>query len=144
VRFNNWILKVILALNNIHILPFLILLLASLTSMSLNYAFAAGDENDIADSDGDGIADPSYTSIIDSDSDGIPNSIDDCPTEKETYNKFQDDDGCPDSSPADGKGIADTDGDGINDYRDHCPTQPETYNGILDLDGCPDAYIKKD
>ena len=48
----------------------------------------------------------------------------------ETYNKFQDLDGCPDYV-GDNKGTPDSDNDGINDYNDHCPNQPETYNGIL-------------
>ena len=60
----------------------------------------------------------------------------------ETYNKFQDEDGCPDNV-VDNKGAPDSDNDGINDYNDHCPNQPETFNGILDLDGCPDNYILK-
>ena len=37
----------------------------------------------------------------DADYDGIQDHLDDCPTVKETYNKFQDTDGCPDSSPDD-------------------------------------------
>ncbi|PCH79143.1 MAG: thrombospondin, partial [Rhodospirillaceae bacterium] len=70
----------------------------------------------------------------DADSDGIQDHLDNCPTLRETYNKFQDDDGCPDFI-ADNKLTADTDGDGIVDYLDLCPTQPETFNGFLDGDG---------
>ena len=56
----------------------------------------------------------------------------------ETYNKFQDEDGCPDYV-ADDKLIADTDADGYSDYLDLCPNQPETFNKIQDdADGCPD------
>src|SRR3546814_3468301 len=46
----------------------------------------------------------------DADYDGIPDHIDTCPTVRETYNKFQDDDGCPDLSPSTEKAVADTDG----------------------------------
>ena len=60
----------------------------------------------------------------------------------ETYNKFQDEDGCPDYV-ADNKLTADTDNDGIVDYLDLCPTQPETFNGIYDADGCPDRFDLK-
>jgi len=35
----------------------------------------------------------------DSDNDGIPDSSDDCPTEPETINGFEDTDGCPDTPP---------------------------------------------
>lgn len=36
------------------------------------------------------------TSSTDTDSDGIPDSTDSCPTQKETFNGYQDSDGCPD------------------------------------------------
>jgi len=39
--------------------------------------------------------------IIDSDNDGIRDSFDDCPLEPETYNGFEDSDGCPDVRPPD-------------------------------------------
>ena len=39
---------------------------------------------------------PPYSSDGDTDLDGILNSLDQCPEVKETYNKFQDEDGCPD------------------------------------------------
>ena len=70
------------------------------------------------------------------DGDGIFDDVDQCPTVKETYNKFQDEDGCPDFI-ADNKLLADTDGDGFADVFDLCPTQPETFNGGYDTDGCP-------
>ena len=47
------------------------------------------------------------------------------PLVPESYNMFQDEDGCPDFV-GDNKGVPDTDNDGINDYKDHCPNQPET------------------
>ena len=71
---------------------------------------------------------------LDSDGDGIPDAIDLCPTQAETFNGFEDDDGCPDTSPP-----ADSDGDGIPDAIDLCPTQAETFNGFEDDDGCPDT-----
>ena len=103
----------------------------------------------------------------DTDGDGISDSIDQCPTQPETVNGYQDTDGCPDvvpnmtichngntlsvASPAVPAHIAhgdtlgacvapvDTDGDGITDSNDKCPTQAETVNGFKDTDGCPDV-----
>src|SRR3989304_4711135 len=75
----------------------------------------------------------------DTDGDGIPDSSDSCPTDPETFNGFQDSDGCPDVVPP-----TDTDGDGISDSIDQCPTQDETVNGFDDLDGCPDVVASKD
>ena len=59
----------------------------------------------------------------DSDQDGISDTLDICPLEPETYNKFQDDDGCPDSidTRIDSTfAFPDTDGDGIDDRMDAC------------------------
>src|SRR3972149_1872678 len=47
----------------------------------------------------------------DRDYDGIPDLIDVCPYIAETYNKFQDDDGCPDSAGGISQGAPDRDGD---------------------------------
>ena len=69
----------------------------------------------------------------DEDYDGIEDHIDQCPSLRENYNLFQDEDGCPDLSPDTDAGIADSDGDGFPDYLDLCPTQPETYNAIYAL-----------
>ena len=38
-----------------------------------------------------------HSVLSDFDQDGISNSVDQCPNISETYNGFQDDDGCPDS-----------------------------------------------
>ena len=84
-----------------------------------------------------------FRSEKDSDNDGIVDSVDACPNAKETFNKFQDTDGCPDNIIV-GKLISDSDDDGISDYVDLCPSQPETYNGINDLDGCPDSFDSGD
>ena len=53
-----------------------------------------------------------------------------CPIAKETYNNFQDDDGCPDS--VSGFLAFDFDGDGISDLNDKCPLEPEVYNDYQD------------
>jgi outer membrane protein OmpA-like peptidoglycan-associated protein len=66
----------------------------------------------------------------DRDGDGHPDRADQCPDEAETWNGFQDADGCPDDP--------DTDGDGIPDSRDMCVLEPEDKDGYLDDDGCPD------
>ena len=63
----------------------------------------------------------------------IIDTLDQCPTQAETVNGFQDSDGCPDVVP-----IKDSDNDGIFDDYDECPTQSETMNNYLDSDGCPD------
>ena len=39
------------------------------------------------------------SSRVDSDLDGIDDAFDDCPLQAETFNGFQDDDGCPDTVP---------------------------------------------
>jgi len=74
---------------------------------------------------------------VDTDRDGIPDALDRCPTEPETFNGFEDEDGCPDP---------DNDKDGIPDEKDKCPNEAETKNGYQDEDGCPDevpAPVKK-
>lgn len=70
----------------------------------------------------------------DPDGDGILASADVCPSTPETFNGYQDDDGCPDAVPS-----TDSDGDGIPNNSDSCPNQPETQNGYQDGDGCPDT-----
>ena len=61
--------------------------------------------------------------------------LDWCPNQPETYNGFQDKDGCPDDSVS----TLDSDMDGIPDVSDACPLEPETYNFYQDDDGCPDS-----
>ena len=65
----------------------------------------------------------------DSDGDGIFDDKDYCPGEKEDFDGFEDEDGCPD---------LDNDGDGVPDITDGCPNEPEDFDGYLDNDGCPD------
>ena len=90
----------------------------------------------------------------DFDGDGFAGDADRCPYEPETFDGFEDHDGCPDLDD-DGDGIADlvdlcptqpgiaakagcpaidTDGDGLDDAADACPTLP----GSRDADGCPE------
>lgn len=66
----------------------------------------------------------------DRDGDGIVDAFDRCPDARETYNGFEDKDGCPDDP--------DTDQDGVLDARDACMLEPEDKDGYLDDDGCPD------
>jgi outer membrane protein OmpA-like peptidoglycan-associated protein len=66
----------------------------------------------------------------DRDGDGILDSFDQCPDQRETYNGYEDLDGCPDDP--------DTDKDGIPDSKDACMLEPEDIDGYLDLDGCPE------
>ncbi len=72
---------------------------------------------------------PVVVEDADSDNDGILDKNDMCKDEKEDYDGFEDEDGCPDS---------DNDGDGILDADDKCPNEMETFNGYEDEDGCPD------
>lgn len=71
----------------------------------------------------------------DTDKDGIRDSDDRCPTRKEDFDGYQDDDGCPD---------LDNDQDGILDVNDKCPQQPEDFDGYQDEDGCPDLDNDQD
>jgi outer membrane protein OmpA-like peptidoglycan-associated protein len=104
----------------------------------------------------------------DDDKDGIPNSVDKCPSVKEDFDGFQDEDGCPDydndsdgipdsldkcpNKAEDKDGFLDQDGcpdldndnDGIPDTRDQCPNLPEDFDGFQDQDGCPDYDNDKD
>ncbi|MEO1172065.1 MAG: thrombospondin type 3 repeat-containing protein [Myxococcota bacterium] len=66
---------------------------------------------------------------VDQDGDGVPVEVDQCPSEPEDKDGFDDEDGCPDP---------DNDGDGVLDGADRCPSQPEDMNGSKDDDGCPD------
>jgi outer membrane protein OmpA-like peptidoglycan-associated protein len=70
----------------------------------------------------------------DPDKDGIVGDADQCPSEAEDKDGFQDEDGCPDP---------DNDGDSVLDADDKCPTEPETKNGFQDEDGCPDEIPAK-
>lgn len=86
-------------------------------------------------------AEPSeQTNLSDTDNDGILNTDDQCPQQAETYNGYQDKDGCPDTDAV----KQDSDGDGIPDVQDSCVSQSETWNNYEDTDGCPDTVPSKD
>ena len=78
---------------------------------------------------------PSEPAYEDGDEDGIPNKDDQCPSEKEDMDGYEDLDGCPDP---------DNDGDGIEDGADKCPTQAEDIDGFEDNDGCPETDNDQD
>jgi OmpA-OmpF porin, OOP family len=86
----------------------------------------------------EGIGVPKFRAILgfmyvmearDRDGDGIKDNDDQCPTEAEDKDGYEDSDGCPDK---------DNDGDTILDADDHCPLQAEDSDGFQDTDGCPD------
>jgi ribonuclease Z len=81
----------------------------------------------------------------DYDHDGILDEFDECPHLSETFNKYEDTDGCPDlvSEEITQYQFPDSDGDGIEDRLDNCVTLPETFNGYLDTDGCPEIIPDK-
>ncbi len=65
----------------------------------------------------------------DRDGDGLTDDIDKCPDEAEDFDKFEDEDGCPEP---------DNDADGILDRTDKCPMEPEDKDKFEDEDGCPE------
>jgi outer membrane protein OmpA-like peptidoglycan-associated protein len=105
---------------------------------------------------------------LDSDGDGLIDKVDQCPTEPEDKDGFEDEDGCPDPDndqdgilddvdrcrdvPEDPDGFEDDDGcpeedndrDGIKDPDDECPLEPEDKDGFEDADGCPDPDNDQD
>lgn len=70
---------------------------------------------------------------VDTDGDGIFDLQDGCINQPETFNNFQDTDGCPDQAPV----TTDTDGDGILDDVDQCVDVV----GVAENNGCPVAPI---
>ena len=123
----------------------------------------------------EGVGVPSFRAILgvtytveakDRDGDGIPDNKDQCPTQAEDKDGFEDADGCPDpdndgdtildkddkcpNQAEDSDGFQDTDGcpdpdndqDGVDDAHDQCPDKKETVNGFKDDDGCPDEPDK--
>jgi OOP family OmpA-OmpF porin len=119
-----------------------------------------------------GVGTPSVRALVgflytaekhDRDEDGLDDADDQCPTDAEDRDQYEDSDGCPDpdndldSIPdksdkcpgqaedvdnfedADGCPELDNDKDGVPDTGDRCPNEPETKNGFDDEDGCPDV-----
>ncbi len=82
---------------------------------------------------------------LDYDRDGVIDEFDECLTAPETYNKFEDTDGCPDSVSEEitQYQFPDSDGDGIEDRIDNCVYLPETFNDYLDYEGCPEIIPEK-
>jgi hypothetical protein len=79
----------------------------------------------------------------DSDKDGIGDADDKCPRKAENDNGFEDEDGCPDTPPADEivdrvTDPNDEDADGVANSVDKCPESPEDPDHFQDEDGCPD------
>ncbi len=68
--------------------------------------------------------------IGDRDGDGIKDDVDKCPDDPEVFDRFEDEDGCPEP---------DNDRDGILDVDDKCPNIPEDKDGFQDEDGCPEG-----
>ena len=69
--------------------------------------------------------------VGDCDGDGFLDDVDTkCQCDPETFNGFEDEDGCPDDP--------DTDGDGLKDSIDSCRLVPEDKDSYLDDDVCPE------
>ncbi|MCO4747682.1 MAG: OmpA family protein, partial [Proteobacteria bacterium] len=70
--------------------------------------------------------------VRDRDLDGLVDRIDECPSDPEDFDQFEDEDGCPE---------LDNDGDGLVDTEDACPNEPEDFDTWLDSDGCPEPEV---
>jgi len=112
-------------------LNFITALFLAITIISFSLTISTGESFSISD--------------LDRDRDGVLEEFDECPQIPETYNKFQDEDGCPDSITEDVTPyqFPDIDGDGIEDRLDSCIYIPETFNDYLDDDGCPEIIPNK-
>ncbi|HPH70342.1 MAG TPA: thrombospondin type 3 repeat-containing protein, partial [Kofleriaceae bacterium] len=102
--------------------------------------------------------------VVDTDSDGLVDPVDQCTTEAEDIDGFEDTDGCPEADndrdgvadqadkcpietgSAENNGCPDTDGDqdGVVDRLDTCPTEAEDQDGSDDNDGCVDPDNDQD
>ena len=71
----------------------------------------------------------------DIDGDGIVNFTDQCRSDAEDKDGFEDENGCPDF---------DNDGDGVDDEDDKCPLKAEDKDDDRDDDGCPDEDQDED
>jgi hypothetical protein len=68
----------------------------------------------------------------DDDSDGVPNTLDNCPSNANTNQADADADGLGDECDAD------DDDDSLPDASDSCPVLAEDFDGFEDTNGCPD------
>jgi hypothetical protein len=71
----------------------------------------------------------------DLDDDGIDDALDNCPSQAEDRDQYEDVDGCPEQ---------DNDRDSVLDIKDECPTQAEDADDFEDEDGCPEPDNDKD
>jgi len=78
---------------------------------------------------------PPPKQIGDTDGDGYKDDVDECVDHAEDFDKFEDEEGCPE---------VDNDKDGIFDVDDTCPMDPEDPDMWEDEDGCPDTDNDKD
>ncbi len=69
---------------------------------------------------------------VDADRDGVLGSADQCPSDAEDLDGFEDSDGCPDE---------DDDRDGVPDAQDRCKAESEDMDGDRDDDGCPEEAL---
>ncbi len=72
---------------------------------------------------------PAPAPVKDTDFDSYLDPVDKCPTDPEDFDKFEDEDGCPD---------LDDDKDTIPDTADQCRLEPEDLDGFEDANGCPE------
>jgi glyoxylase-like metal-dependent hydrolase (beta-lactamase superfamily II) len=115
---------------NSHKLNSLIAIILGFTILSLSLTVLVDEAYSLRNADRD------YDGIIDED--------DQCPQISETFNKFEDEDGCPDTVIEEKSKyeFPDTDGDGFEDRIDKCVNLPETFNDYLDHDGCPERIAQ--
>lgn len=71
----------------------------------------------------------------DQDNDALDDSQDQCPTDPEDVDGFEDEDGCPE---------IDNDNDAVTDDVDKCRDKSEDVDGYQDEDGCPDDDNDRD
>jgi hypothetical protein len=79
--------------------------------------------------------------VVDGDNDGIKDNADACPSSKETYNGYQDTDGCPDTVPASSTPIAPV----TPVDKNSCNTDGKTWYSVNTGDGlCATKFITQD
>jgi hypothetical protein len=80
--------------------------------------------------------------VVDGDNDGIKDNADACPSSKETYNDYQDTDGCPDTVPASSTPIAPV----VPVTKDTCNAKNQTWWSDSNVENglCSTKYITED